>query len=307
MNLALVFPGQGSQNSSMLDGFKDNASFRNTLEKASDILNYNITDIVQDESKLNNTIYTQPIVLAVSYAIYKILKDESNPDIKIAAGHSLGEYSALVCNNTINFRDGLLLVKKRAELMTKAMDNIDSAMAAVIGLEGNIVDEICKASTKDNEVIEAVNFNCPGQTVIAGHSVAIDSITPILKNRGAKIIKKLPVSIAAHTSLLKPVADNLMDELDKIVFNSNTFDIVHNYDLSINSTGDNLKNVLTQQVCSPVRWIETLEKFKLNNITDIIEVGPGNVLSGLVKRFDKSIVVHSTNTMENMKITTQAL
>lgn len=307
MNLALVFPGQGSQNNSMLDGFNSIESFKNTIQRASDILNFNINEVIKDDLKLNNTIYTQPIILAVSYAIMEIFKNECNHKIEISAGHSLGEYSALVCNNTISFEDGLLLVKKRAELMSKAMENIDGAMAAVIGLDGNIVDELCKISSKKDEIIEAVNFNCPGQTVVAGHSVAIDNLTPILKKEGAKIVKKLPVSIAAHTSLLKPVANDLKIELHKIEFNENTFDIIHNYNLSVSQKGDELKHVLSQQVCSPVRWIETLEKIKLSKITDIIEVGPGNVLSGLVKRFDKSIAAHSIKTIEDIKIFAQGL
>ncbi len=307
MNLALVFPGQGSQNTTMLDGFEGIKSFEDTIQKASDILEYDIAEVVKDETKLNNTIYTQPILLAVSYAISEIFNNKYSPKIEIAAGHSLGEYSALVCNNTLDFADGLCLVKKRAELMSKAMDNIDCAMAAVIGLDGDIVNDLCRSCSKDNEIIEAVNFNCPGQTVIAGHSSAIENITPILKNEGAKLIKKLPVSVAAHTSLLNPVAEELKNELQKISFNKTTFDIVHNYDLSISQSGDDLQNVLAQQVCSPVRWIETLEKFKSYNITDIIEVGPGNVLSGLVKRFDKSITTHSTKTIDDIKNLAQVL
>ena len=307
MNLALVFPGQGSQNKSMLDGFSNIESFQKTIHKASNILDYDIKEVIQDDTKLNNTIYTQPIMLAVSYAIFEILNDECDCNIKISAGHSLGEYSALVCNRTINFEDGLLLVKKRADLMSSAMENIDGAMAAVIGLDGDTVNKLCKISSEDNEIIEAVNFNCPGQTVIAGHAVAIDNITPTLKKEGAKIVKKLPISIAAHTSLLKPVAIDLKNELQKIKYNENTFDIIHNYDLSISQIGSSLQNVLAQQVCSPVRWIETLEKFKTYNITDIIEVGPGSVLSGLVKRFDKSIAIHSTSTIEDIKILRQGL
>jgi len=307
MNLALVFPGQGSQNKSMLDGFSNIESFQKTIHKASNILDYDIKEVIQDDTKLNNTIYTQPIMLAVSYAIFEILNDECDCNIKISAGHSLGEYSALVCNRTINFEDGLLLVKKRADLMSSAMENIDGAMAAVIGLDGDTVNKLCKISSEDNEIIEAVNFNCPGQTVIAGHTVAIDNITSTLKKEGAKIVKKLPISIAAHTSLLKPVAIDLKNELQKIKYNENTFDIIHNYDLSISQIGSSLQNVLAQQVCSPVRWIETLEKFKTYNITDIIEVGPGSVLSGLVKRFDKSIATHSTSTIEDIKILRQGL
>jgi len=307
VKIAVVFPGQGSQNKSMLDSFTNIDTFQNTLSKASAILNYEIKEIVNDDSRLNNTIYTQPIMLAVTYAIWEIFQTRYDPKITIAAGHSLGEYSAFVANNTISFEDGLQLVQKRAAFMSKVMENVNGAMAAVIGLDGNIVNDICRASTKDNEIIEAVNFNCPGQTVIAGHSVAIDNITPILKNEGAKIVKKLPVSIAAHTSLLKSVASELENELQKISFNTSTFDVIHNYDLSISKSDKNLKNALSQQVCSPVRWIETCEKFKSDKITDIIEIGPGNVLAGLVKRFDKSITVHSTNTLEDIKILAKAL
>ena len=307
MNLALVFPGQGSQNKSMLDGFSNIESFQNTIKKASCVLNYDIHEVVLDDTKLNNTIFTQPIILAVSFAILEIFQNKFDYNVKIAAGHSLGEYSALVCNGTINFEDGLLLVKKRAELMSKAMENIDSTMAAVIGLNGDAVREQCIKYSKENEIVEAVNFNCPGQTVIAGHSIAIDNITPILKGEGAKIIKKLPVSIAAHTSLLKTVAIDLKSELQKLELNKNTFDIIHNYDLSISQKGASLQNVLAQQVCSPVRWIETLEKFKSDNVTDIVEIGPGNVLSGLVKRIDKSIVTHTTKTMEDINMFSQVL
>ena len=181
------------------------------------------------------------------------------------------------------------------------------ARTAVIGLDGETVNKLCKISSEDNKIIEAVNFNCPGQTVIAGHTVAIDNITPTLKKEGAKIVKKLPISIAAHTSLLKPVAIDLKNELQKIKYNENTFDIIHNYDLSVSQIGSSLQNVLAQQVCSPVRWIETLEKFKTYSITDIIEIGPGSVLSGLVKRFDKSIATHSTSTIEDIKILRQGL
>jgi [acyl-carrier-protein] S-malonyltransferase len=225
----------------------------------------------------------------------------------MGAGHSLGEYTALVANGSLSYKEGLLLVKKRAELMSSEMQNIDGAMAAVIGMDGNVVDEICKQKTKDNNIVEAVNFNCPGQTVIAGHSSAVDDITPVLKSAGAKIVKKLPVSLAAHTSLLKPVAEELNNLISKIKINPHTFDIIHNYDLSVSQGSENLNYVLSQQVCSPVRWIETLEKFKSNNISDIIEVGPGNVLSGLVKRFDKSINVYPTKSIEDIKLLTQAL
>ena len=307
MKVAVVFPGQGSQNKSMLDSFEETIAFKNIINEGSDILGYDIASVISDEQKINNTLYTQPLVLTVSYAIWKTLSSNVDLDISMGAGHSLGEYTALVANGSLSYKEGLLLVKKRAELMSSEMQNIDGAMAAVIGMDGNEVDEICKQKTKDNSIIEAVNFNCPGQTVIAGHSSAVDDITPVLKSAGAKIVKKLPVSLAAHTSLLKPVAEELNNLISKIKINPHTFNIIHNYDLSVSQENENLKYVLSQQVCSPVRWLETLEKFKSNNISDIIEVGPGNVLSGLVKRFDKSINVYPTKSIEDIKLLTQAL
>ena len=308
MNLALVFPGQGSQSKNMLSDFIGDTDFKEIISQASEILGYDIEKIVEDEEKINNTIYTQPVMLATSYAMWVLMKKYLNLKICIGAGHSLGEYSALVANDSISFKDGLSIVKKRAELMSNAMRGIDGAMAAIIGLSGNKVDEICKQLSNQDSIIEAVNFNCPGQTVIAGHSNAIDDATQKLKDAGAKIVKKLPVSLAAHTSLLRPVADELKDELNKININLTTsFDVIHNYDLSVSENVECRINALAMQVCSPVRWIETLELFNKKNITDIIEVGSGNVLSGLVKRFDKSINMHSINNIEDINILKQTL
>ena len=192
MKVAVVFPGQGSQNKSMLDSFEETIAFKNIIDEGSDILDYDIASAISDEQKINNKLYTQPLVLTVSYAIWKTLSSSVDLDISMGAGHSLGEYTALVANGSLSYKEGLLLVKKRAELMSSEMQNIDGAMAAVIGMDGNAVDEICKQETKDNNIIEAVNFNCPGQTVIAGHSSAVDNVTPVLKSAGAKIVKKLP-------------------------------------------------------------------------------------------------------------------
>jgi [acyl-carrier-protein] S-malonyltransferase len=307
VTLAVVFPGQGSQNKSMLDTFQESKIFNDVIDEGSDILGYEIKKVITEDDKINNTIYTQPLVLSVSYAMWKTLSNEIDLDISIGAGHSLGEYTALVANGTFDYKEGLQLVKKRAELMSNAMKNINGAMAAVIGIDGVKVDQVCKEISKNNAVVEAVNYNCPGQTVIAGHSSAIDDITPTLKNAGAKIVKKLPVSLAAHTSLLKDVAEQLKVELKNIKLSSGSFDVIHNFDLSQGQTELNLYEVLSKQVCSPVRWIETMQKFKLNNITDVIEIGPGSVLSGLIKRFDKSMNLYSTKTIEDIKLTSQAL
>ena len=308
MNLALVFPGQGSQSKNMLSDFIGDPDFKEIISQASEILGYDIEKIVEDEEKINNTIYTQPVMLATSYAMWVLMKKYLDLKICIGAGHSLGEYSALVANDSISFKDGLSIVKKRAELMSNSMRDIDGSMAAIIGLSSNEVDEICKQLSNQDSIIEAVNFNCPGQTVIAGHSKAIDDGAQKLKDAGAKIVKKLPVSLAAHTSLLRPVADELKDELNKININLTTsFDVIHNYDLTVSENVECRVNALAMQVCSPVRWIETLELFNKKNVTDIIEVGSGNVLSGLIKRFDKSINMHSINNIEDINILKQTL
>ena len=219
MNIAVVFPGQGSQNKDMADSFSDVSSFNDVIDQGSEILKYDVREAIKNEQKINDTIYTQPLMLTVSYAMWDMLIKKTGIRANIGAGHSLGEYTALVANNTISFRDALKLVKKRAEFMSSAMVDVDGAMAAVIGLDGNKVSDICKEASRDGAIIEAVNFNCPGQTVIAGHTLAVEDITTVLKTSGAKIVKKLPVSLAAHTSLLKSVSNDLRDELKGINFN----------------------------------------------------------------------------------------
>ena len=308
MNIAVVFPGQGSQNKDMADSFSDVSSFNDVIDQGSEILNYDVREAIKDEQKINNTIYTQPLMLTISYAMWDTLINKTSIKANVGAGHSLGEYTALVANNTISFQDALMLVKKRAEFMSSAMVDIDGAMAAVIGLDGNKVRDICKEASKDGAIIEAVNFNCPGQTVIAGHTVAVEDITTVLKTSGAKIVKKLPVSLAAHTSLLKSVSNDLRDELKRIKFNlDNLFDVIHNYDLSVSKNEEKFIDCLSMQVCSPVRWIETMQNFKNNEITDVIEVGPGNVLQGLVRRFDKTLRVYSFSNIEDINSINQVL
>ena len=308
MNIAVVFPGQGSQNKDMADSFSGVSSFNDIIDQGSEILNYDVREAIKNEHKINDTIYTQPLMLTISYAMWDTLINKTSIKANVGAGHSLGEYTALVANNTISFQDALLLVKKRAEFMSSAMVDVDGAMAAVIGLDGNKVRDICKEASKDGAIIEAVNFNCPGQTVIAGHTVAVEDITTVLKTSGAKIVKKLPVSLAAHTSLLKSVSYDLRDELRGINFNlDNSFDVIHNYDLSVSKNEERFIDCLSMQVCSPVRWIETMQTFKSNEVTDVIEVGPGNVLQGLVKRFDKTLRVHSFSNIEDINSIKQVL
>ena len=308
MSIAVVFPGQGSQNKDMADSFGEISSFNEVIDQGSEILNYDVREAIKDDQKINDTIYTQPLMLTISYAMWDTLMKKTSIKAHIGAGHSLGEYTALVANKTLSFSDALLLVKKRAEFMSSAMVDVDGAMAAVIGLDGNKVSDICKEVSKEGAIIEAVNFNCPGQTVIAGHTVAVHDITPALKTSGAKIVKKLPVSLAAHTSLLNSVSNDLREELNGIDFNSDSsFDVIHNYDLSISKSKERFIDCLSMQVCSPVRWIEIMQTFKNSNISDVIEVGPGNVLQGLVKRFDKTLRIHSLSSIEDINSIKQVL
>ena len=308
MSIAVVFPGQGSQNKDMADSFSEISSFNEVIDQGSEILNYDVREAIKDDQKINDTIYTQPLMLTISYAMWDTLMKKTSIKAHIGAGHSLGEYTALVANKTLSFSDALLLVKKRAEFMSSAMVDVDGAMAAVIGLDGNKVSDICKEVSKEGAIIEAVNFNCPGQTVIAGHTVAVHDITPALKTSGAKIVKKLPVSLAAHTPLLNSVSNDLREELNGIDFNSDSsFDVIHNYDLSISKSKERFIDCLSMQVCSPVRWIEIMQTFKNSNISDVIEVGPGNVLQGLVKRFDKTLRIHSLSSIEDINSIKQVL
>ena len=292
----------------MADSFSEISSFNEVIDQGSEILNYDVREAIKDDQKINDTIYTQPLMLTISYAMWDTLMKKTSIKAHIGAGHSLGEYTALVANKTLSFSDALLLVKKRAEFMSSAMVDVDGAMAAVIGLDGNKVSDICKEVSKEGAIIEAVNFNCPGQTVIAGHTVAVHDITPALKTSGAKIVKKLPVSLAAHTSLLNSVSNDLREELNGIDFNSDSsFDVIHNYDLSISKSKERFIDCLSMQVCSPVRWIEIMQTFKNSNISDVIEVGPGNVLQGLVKRFDKTLRIHSLSSIEDINSIKQVL
>ena len=288
---AVIFPGQGSQNASMLQDYMNNVEFNDTINEASEILGYSIREIVQDE-KLNNTIYTQPVLLAVSNAIWNSWKSKISRPPRVAAGHSLGEYSALVAAEALSLKDGLELVSNRASLMVEHSKANPTTMAAVIGLEQNKIIEICKNISKSNSVIEAVNFNSSQQTVIGGHVDAIDRSIEIFKKEGAKIVKKLSVSLASHTSLLEKCSKELNKCLKNITFKKPTFPIIHNFDASSQDQISDIISSLSEQVCSPVRWTDSMTMISTMSINTFLEVGPGRVLTGLNKRINKSFVTY---------------
>ena len=288
---AVIFPGQGSQSASMLQDYSENVEFNDTINEASEILGYSIREIVSDE-KLNNTVYTQPVLLAVSNAIWNAWKSEISMPPIIAAGHSLGEYSALVAAKALSFEDGLKLVSSRASLMVEHSKANSTAMAAVIGLEQHKIIELCENISESNSVIEAVNFNSSQQTVIGGHADAIERSIEIFKKEGAKIVKKLSVSLASHTSLLEMCSKDLHKYMNNMTFNKPVFPIIHNFDASSKDKISDIISSLSEQVCSPVRWTESMTKISTMGIKTFLEVGPGQVLTGLNKRIDKSFTTY---------------
>ena len=309
---AVLFPGQGSQHQDMLSTYIDNEIFRNTISEASEALGYDIIETTKDQSKLNNTLYTQPIMVATSTAMWRVWKDKCNIAPSFAAGHSLGEYSALVANGFIDFSDCLDLVQERAKLMNSSMNNIEGGMAAVIGLNPNDIKDICINLSGKNGIIEAVNYNSDMQTVVAGHIDVVSKSVEIFKSSGAKLVKLLPVSIAAHTSIMK----NCSDSLNKLLLNKDllsskkdnavdsvsrwSFPVIHNADASSKTDNHDIIDSLVKQVYSPVLWTQTIKNINNLNTNIFIEIGPGNVLTSLNKRILKDANTVSISDFKNI-------
>ncbi len=309
---AVLFPGQGSQHQGMLSTYIDNEIFRNTISEASEALGYDIVETTKDQSKLNNTLYTQPIMVATSTAMWRVWEDKCNIAPSFAAGHSLGEYSALVANGFIDFLDCLDVVQERAKLMNSSMNNIEGGMAAVIGLNPDNIEDICKNLSGKNGIIEAVNYNSDMQTVVAGHIDVVSKSVEIFKSSGAKLVKLLPVSIAAHTSIMK----NCSDSINKLLLNKDllsskednavdsvsrlSFPVIHNADASSKTDNHDIIDSLVKQVYSPVLWTQTIKNINNLNTNIFIEIGPGNVLTGLNKRILKDIYTVSISDFKNI-------
>ena len=291
-HVCVVFPGQGSQNANMLDGFSSNEVFVDTLKHASNILGYNISEIVGSD-KLGDTLYTQPIIVAVSIAIWRAIQDQHKFVPIVGAGHSLGEYTAMVAAEVLTLEACLGLVSKRAELMTKANENRPTLMAAIIGLDRDRVAELCKEMSSDKSIIEAVNYNSSQQTVIGGDEDAISQSLEIFKKEGAKLAKKLDVSLASHTSLMKSCSEELHKTMINMNFMKPKFEIIQNYDASSNTEIDGIIDSLSKQVYSPVKWVDSINKISKMDIEAFLEIGPGKVLSGLIKRIDKKSPCYS--------------
>jgi len=295
-NLAFVFPGQGSQTVAMLQDFAENSVVQDTFTEASSALGYDLWQLVAQgpAEKLNQTNFTQPALLTASVALWRVWQKESNVMPNIMAGHSLGEYSALVCAGVFSLAQAVKLVEKRGEFMQACVPAGVGAMAAVIGLDDQAIIDACQQAQND-EVVAAVNFNSPGQVVIAGHKEAVTRAGELCKSAGAKRVLPLPVSVPSHCALMSDAAEKLAIALESVDFNKAKVDVVNNVDVRIESSNEAIKAALVKQLYSPVRWSETITKLAENGVTAMVEVGPGKVLQGLAKRINKSITCVSFN------------
>lgn len=287
MSTAFVFPGQGSQQIGMMDGFADHLAVRATFDEASDALGEDLWQLAQQgpADALNLTRNTQPLMLAAGVATWRAWQAAGGATPSYVAGHSLGEYSALVAAGAIAFRDAVPLVRFRAEAMQQAVAAGVGAMAAVIGGDDDAIAQACREAAQ-GEVVEPVNFNAPGQIVIAGNKAAVERAMAAAKARGAKRALLLPVSAPFHSSLLAPAAERLAERLAQVDIAAPAIPVVHNVDVETHAAPDAIRAALARQAASPVRWTETVRWLAAHGVSNVVECGPGKVLAGLARRID---------------------
>lgn len=288
---AFLFPGQGSQSLGMLGELA--AAFpevQNTFAEASEVLGYNLWDLTQNgpEDKLNDTTQTQPALLTASVAIFRVWEAQGGATPDFMAGHSLGEYSALVCADSMAFRDAVEVVAARGAYMQSAVPKGEGAMAAIIGLDDDAVRELCD-EVRESDVLEPVNFNAVGQVIVAGNTAAVDRAIAQAKPKGARMAKALAVSVPSHCALMLPAAKQLEEKLEAVTLTVPSIPVINNVDVEIAENPAAIKAALVRQLSSPVRWVETIRLMVEQHVTATAECGPGNVLQGLNKRIDKSI------------------
>ena len=300
---AMVFPGQGSQTVGMLAELaSDYPIVKETFKQASEVLGYDLWQLVQEgpAEELNKTWQTQPALLTASVAVYRVWQ-QKYPALKpeVMAGHSLGEYSALVCAGVLDFQDAVKLVELRGKLMQQAVPEGTGAMYAIIGLDNDAIINACKQA-EQGEVVSAVNFNSPGQVVIAGAKAAVERAAALCKEAGAKRALPLAVSVPSHCALMKPAADQLSVSLESITLKEAGVSVLNNVDVKNEIEADAIRNALVRQLYSPVRWTEIVEKMAQNGVEVLVEVGPGKVLNGLTKRIVDSLQAVSVNDVKSL-------
>ncbi|HEX4325888.1 MAG TPA: ACP S-malonyltransferase [Burkholderiales bacterium] len=308
MKLAIVFPGQGSQKVGMMAGFADSGVVRETFKQASDALGEDLWALTETgpAEALAATVNTQPVMLTAAYAMYRAWAEAGGPAAAVMAGHSLGEYTALTAAGALRFADAVPLVRFRAQAMQEAVPMGTGGMAVVMGLEAEAVRAVCKEAAQ-GEVVEAVNFNDQTQIVIAGSKNAVERAMAGAKAAGAKRALPLPVSAPFHSSLLKPAADRLREKLAGVEIGEPKIPVIHNFNVLSHSTAAEIREVLAQQASNPVRWVETVQKMAAEGVTHAVEIGPGKVLQGLIKRVAPGIAAFAVTDAASLAETLEAL
>ncbi len=303
--LAIVFPGQGSQSVGMLaDIIHQYSEARDVFAEASDVLGYNVWTLIAEgpADRLDQTVHTQPALLASSYAVWRIIQTRSGIQPAMLAGHSLGEYTALVCANAIAFRDAITLVAARGEFMQAAVTDGVGAMAAIVGLDDAAVSDVCKQiANETREVIAPANFNSIGQVVVAGHKKSVEMVIQRAKEQGAKLAIQIPVSVPSHCRLMQPAASRLAELLSTIKVNTPALPVINNVDAAAYQAADDIRDGLARQLVMPVRWVETIQLMSKSGVRQIVECGPGKVLTGLNKRIDKTLQLMTTHDLPNLE------
>lgn len=285
MSVALVFPGQGSQSVGMMAAYGDVAVIRDTFAEASAALGEDLWAMVEQgpAERLSLTVNTQPLMLTAGVAVYRAWLAAGGPQPSVVAGHSLGEYSALVAAGALSFAEAVPLVRFRAQAMQEAVPAGEGAMAALLGLDPAIVDEVC-AEAAQGQVVSAANLNAPGQIVIAGATAAVERAMALAKERGAKRAVPLPVSAPFHCAMMRPAADRLAERLQSVSISAPSIAVVNNVDVGIETEPERIRDALIRQAYSPVRWIETVQAIAASGVSHLFECGPGKVLAGMSKR-----------------------
>ena len=310
MKFACVFPGQGSQSIGMMAELAEEYPVVTELfSKASEVLGYDLWKVVQEGpvEELNKTEVTQPAMLTAGVAVYEILKDKLTTAPELMAGHSLGEYTALVCAGSLVFEDAVKLVAERGRLMQEAVPKGVGAMAAILGLDDETIKDLCKTASDNNFAAQAVNFNSPGQVVIAGNIQAVETVMAMAKDAGAKRALKLPVSVPSHSKLMEGAAKALGEYLKGIKVSKSAIPVLQNVDAKVHAKPADIKKALVKQLHNPVFWVDTVNNLIADGIEATVECGPGKVLVGLNKRINKDVAHYTINDVASFKQTLEEL
>lgn len=310
MKLAFVFPGQGSQKVGMLAGFEGNAVVADVMRRADASLGQDLTGLIANgpEADLNLTVNTQPAMLASSYAMYAAWLAEGGQKPVVMAGHSLGEYTALTAAGVFSLEEAVKLVRFRAQAMQSAVPVGVGAMAAILGLADDVVADVCREAADNGRcVVEPVNFNCPGQVVIAGHREAIEKACTIAQEKGARRALMLAVSAPFHSSLLVGAAKELAQRLAQVEVKAPEIDVIANVDVEAHHAPDDIRDVLARQAASPVQWVKTIRKMAADGVTHIVECGPGRVLTGMIRRIAPEIKIFNIYDAKTLQTVKEAL